>query len=74
MDMIHTFEGKVKSGVVTSGKASETILNAFYTSRINWLKIKKYCIWYVLARNELIGKIAMNDESLYFASCQPRMR
>jgi len=35
MDMIHTFEGKVKSGVVTSGKASETILNAFYTSRIN---------------------------------------
>jgi hypothetical protein len=33
MDMIHKFEGKVKSGAVTSGKASEIILNAFYSSR-----------------------------------------
>jgi hypothetical protein len=33
MDMIHKFERSVKSGAVTSGKASETILNAFYASR-----------------------------------------
>lgn len=33
MTLIHEFEVKVKNGKVTSGEASETILNAFYDSR-----------------------------------------
>lgn len=30
MTMIHEFEERVENGIVTSGEASETILNAFY--------------------------------------------
>ena len=33
MTMIHKFEDRVKKGTVTSGEASETILNVFYKSR-----------------------------------------